>query len=949
MILVVALALSLPFLWIMATKPVMRRLAVRNAVRRPRESMLVIAGSLLGTAIMTGSFVVGDAFASSIRAFAYDQLGPTDEVVATIGLDGGKELADRFDGFEHPQVDGLLTVTRVMASSATVSEPRQAAPKTQILEVDFDEAAAFGGDEGATGISGATPAPGRAAVGADLADELGVGEGDEIEVFAYGAARRLTVDRVLPKTGVAGLWLGRETNSPNVFVAPGTIEELLAASPPGRTPGEPPVGLVLVSNEGGVVDGAAVSDGVERALLDRVEGLPVNVAKIKADLLELADENGRALTELYAVLGMFAVLAGILLLVNIFVMLAEERKSELGMMRALGLRRSSLVGAFSVEGWCYAVISSVIGTFAGLGLGRVVMVFAQRVFNSGDEEFRFALRMSFEWSSIQAGFTIGFAIAVLTVVLTSVRISRFNIIQAIRDITDTVRRRPGRRATVLGATALVIGVLLTVMGFAGGNIMGILTGPPLAFIGLAPFLARRYARVAVSTTLASLSLAWGIAAVPIAVALDAEMQVVMFFLQGAVMVGAAIVLVSQHQDALGRLASRVARRSLDVRLGLAYPLARRFRTAMTLSMFALVMFVLIYVTVLSHMFQGQLDRFTSDVSGGFDVVVESSPTSPIPLDELAGQEGVRAVAPLVTMQSDITVPGDAEPTSWPMSGFDESLIEHGPPILDDRGTYPTDEAAYRAVLADPGLAIVDDFFLAEGAGPPATRLKIGDEFTISDPLSGEQRTVTVAAIAPNDWIFNGGWVGVDTLRDVFGERAVASRAYVAVDEPAVFASSIADRYLENGGESETIRSIVSGFLSQQQQFFALMRGYLALGLIVGIAGIGVIMVRAVRERRRQVGVLRAIGFEAPAVRRAFVVESAFVALEGVLIGTVLAFVATLSMTLTPTFGEGLDWSVPVVAVAVLVAGTLGFALLATLSPARAAARIRPAVALRITD
>ena len=41
------------------------------------------------------------------------------------------------------------------------------------------------------------------------------------------------------------------------------------------------------------------------------------------------------------------------------------------------------------------------------------------------------------------------------------------------------------------------------------------------------------------------------------------------------------------------------------------------------------------------------------------------------------------------------------------------------------------------------------------------------------------------------------------------------------------------------------------------------------------------MVRAVRERRRQVGVLRALGFQAAAVRAAFVVESAFVAVEGV--------------------------------------------------------------------
>ena len=60
----------------------LRRLALRNVARRPRETMLVILGSLLGTAIMTGSFVVGDTFTSSIRRGAFEQLGPIDEVVS---------------------------------------------------------------------------------------------------------------------------------------------------------------------------------------------------------------------------------------------------------------------------------------------------------------------------------------------------------------------------------------------------------------------------------------------------------------------------------------------------------------------------------------------------------------------------------------------------------------------------------------------------------------------------------------------------------------------------------------------------------------------------------------------------------------------------------------------------------------------------------------------------
>jgi putative ABC transport system permease protein len=52
------------------------------------------------------------------------------------------------------------------------------------------------------------------------------------------------------------------------------------------------------------------------------------------------------------------------------------------------------------------------------------------------------------------------------------------------------------------------------------------------------------------------------------------------------------------------------------------------------------------------------------------------------------------------------------------------------------------------------------------------------------------------------------------------------------------------------------------------------------------------MVRAVRERRRNIGVLRALGFQAGTVQRAFLTESSFVALEGILVGAVLGVVTT---------------------------------------------------------
>ena len=61
---------------------------------------------------------------------------------------------------------------------------------------------------------------------------------------------------------------------------------------------------------------------------------------------------------------------------------------------------------------------------------------------------------------------------------------------------------------------------------------------------------------------------------------------------------------------------------------------------------------------------------------------------------------------------------------------------------------------------------------------------------------------------------------------------------------------------------------------------------MALGLFVGIASLGVIAFRSVVERRQQIGMLRAIGYQSSTVALTFVLESAFIALMGILSGVV---------------------------------------------------------------
>ena len=132
-------------------------------------------------------------------------------------------------------------------------------------------------------------------------------------------------------------------------------------------------------------------------------------------------------------------------------------------------------------------------------------------------------------------------------------------------------------------------------------------------------------------------------------------------------------------------------------------------------------------------------------------------------------------------------------------------------------------------------------------------------------------------------------------------------------------------------------------------FVSILLGFMGLGVVVGIAGLGVVSTRAVVERRQQIGVLRAIGYRRGMVQLSFLLEFSFVALLGTAIGVVLGLVLgyqAVADIRSEEASETLRFSVPWLQIIVIISLTYLFSLLATYLPARQASRIYPAEALR---
>jgi putative ABC transport system permease protein len=111
--------------------------------------------------------------------------------------------------------------------------------------------------------------------------------------------------------------------------------------------------------------------------------------------------------------------------------------------------------------------------------------------------------------------------------------------------------------------------------------------------------------------------------------------------------------------------------------------------------------------------------------------------------------------------------------------------------------------------------------------------------------------------------------------------------------------------------------------------------------------LGVISTRSVYERRQQVGMLRALGYQRGMVGLNFLIESSFVSLTGLAIGVLTGVVLgdNLVLSFFPQITEeavGAPWS----QIGLMALAAYLFSLLTTLAPAWQASRVHPAEALR---
>jgi putative ABC transport system permease protein len=161
------------------------------------------------------------------------------------------------------------------------------------------------------------------------------------------------------------------------------------------------------------------------------------------------------------------------------------------------------------------------------------------------------------------------------------------------------------------------------------------------------------------------------------------------------------------------------------------------------------------------------------------------------------------------------------------------------------------------------------------------------------------------------------------------------------------ADHLESAFLENGMQAAVTKEQLKEGNRISYIINSLLTGFMGLGLVVGIAALGVISTRAVVERRHEIGILRAIGFRRSSVQAAFLLESSIVASLGIIIGSVLALALSYQVLndMKDTM-ENLEFQMPWMELAVIAGVAWVASMLMTVIPAWQASKIYPAEALR---
>jgi putative ABC transport system permease protein len=367
--------------------------------------------------------------------------------------------------------------------------------------------------------------------------------------------------------------------------------------------------------------------------------------------------------------------------------------------------------------------------------------------------------------SVVIAYAAGVVITFVTVVLASWKVSRINIVAAVRDIPDVSVHHRNVRTLVWGVLLLLAGGLLTLSGMSESQAFTFMTGMSLWPFGVALILGFFGVPGRPLYTLIGVALLvfWLLPEDAFeAIFGNYDLGFEMFFVAGIALVVATTVLVVNNLDVLLTGLSHVSRLSRPLmpamRTAIAYPAAAKGRTGMTIAMFSLIVFSLVMMATMNTNYAAAV--LGDEANAGWHVRADQLGDEPIAdftaeLEangvDTSGFEAVAVTHSPTTSVAQARVSGaeDADWKRYPVVGMEPSFIDQSTLTFDQRASgYESDAAIIDALRTDPNVVVVDVFAIPADGDLGANE----DDFVLTGLKSEDKvfEPITVELLSPAD-------------------------------------------------------------------------------------------------------------------------------------------------------------------------------------------------------
>ncbi len=649
------------------------KIGVRNIPRRRTQMLLIIFALMLSTTLLSSVLAIGDVITAAVQSVAIYNLGNVDETV-----EGGHGALGFFDDKVYYSLVKLArNYPDIAAVSAAMVEQnllvadensRQVRSKVTALAIIPGSEQGFGGMQNVNGggrLRIADLSPDEVYLNNTTAQLLNAHPGDFIFLYSkrwptqrYG----FRVRAIVANGGLTG-------DTPFILSQIQPFRDI-----EGRSDD---ITKVFIANRGGGgVNGVGLSDSVDEEIEHRIPR-DVHIIKVKQQGVLNSQKAENIFSRIFTLFSLFVLAIGLLLIFLIFVLLAAERRVEMGMARAIGVQRRHLVLMFLFEGTVYDLLASFFGLGLGVGVGILLVTFLGPTL----ARFDFPLKLTFQSHSLVIAYCLGVIFTFCSVAASSWFVSRMTVVEAIRNLPESERQalslkevcllllklaKQGVRAIAegklkrarhiileqvpeglmgviqvllqSGLLPLLAGYGLMRLGLVQSQIAFFSLGLTLIVVGggmLIKTVVEQVIRLLAQTRLQANRLFAAMAGLAIvaywALPFDAlaglglprfQGGLEVFFIAGLMMVlGAAWALIANAElvvNPLLKLCSWHPRLRLMARLASAYPLHHRFRTGLSVVMFSLVIFAMTVMAVITYALQNTYTNIDVQ-TGGYDI------------------------------------------------------------------------------------------------------------------------------------------------------------------------------------------------------------------------------------------------------------------------------------------------------------------------------------------